>query len=234
MASFVRSFKALAKLVRPLGAFAGMSGAAALVNRSLRERGPVALDHIGGTRRPWRWRDYEIFVAELGEGSPILLVHGIYAGASSYEYRKLAPLLARHHRVIAFDLLGCGLSAMPPLEYTAELFVEQIVDAIAQLCDEPLTLLGSSLAGAFAIRAAVRAPARVKNLVTIGPLGLGVHDREPRAAQRALGHSFVRPSPAKRPSTGSRRSRPSAFSYATERTRLPRRFRPKSSITITR
>ncbi len=184
------SLKGLGKLLRPLGAFAGLSGAAALLNRSLRDAGSVPLDHIGGTRKPWRWRDYDIFVTELGEGPPILLVHGIYAGASSYEFRKLAPLLARGHRVIAFDLLGCGLSEMPPLEYSGELFVEQIVDAIGQLSDEPLTLLGSSLGGAFAIRAAVRAPDRVKSLVTIAPTGLGILDREPALAQRALGALF--------------------------------------------
>ena len=52
-------------------------------------------------------------------GRLVLLVHGIYAGASSYEFRKIAPLLAKRHRVIAFDLLGCGLSEMPDLQYSA-------------------------------------------------------------------------------------------------------------------
>ncbi len=192
MSPFVPSLKSLGKLLRPLGAFAGLSGAAALMNRSLREA-PSPFNHVGGTRQPWRWRDYEIFVTELGDGPPILLVHGIYAGASSYEFRKLAPLLARRHRVIAFDLLGCGLSAMPPLRYSGELFVEQIVDAIGELSDEPLTLLGSSLGGAFAIRAALRAPDRVKKLVTICPTGLGVLDKEPAAAQRAIGSLFRSP-----------------------------------------
>ncbi|GAC1539669.1 MAG: hypothetical protein NVS3B16_00910 [Vulcanimicrobiaceae bacterium] len=181
------SLKSLGKLLRPLGAFAGLSGAAALLNRSLRDAGALPLDRIGGRRRPWSWRGYDIFVTELGEGPPILLVHGIYAGASSYEFRKLAPLLARSHRVIAFDLLGCGLSEMPPLEYSGELFVEQIVDAIGELTSEPLTLLGSSLGGAFAIRAAVRAPDRVAALIAISPTGLGVLDKEPVAAQRAVG-----------------------------------------------
>lgn len=185
--------KSLGKLIRPLGAFAGLSGAAALLNRQLRDGATMPIDHVGGVRRPWRWRDYEIFVTELGEGPPILLVHGVYAGASSFEYRKLAPLLARHHRVIAFDLLGCGLSEMPQLEYTGELFVEQIVDAIGELCDEPLTLVGSSLGGAFAIRAAARANDRVAALVTICPTGLGVLDKEPAPAQRAISSIFRSP-----------------------------------------
>jgi phosphomannomutase len=181
------------KAVRPLGALAGLTGAAALLNRSLRERGPLPVDHIGGTRRPWTWRTYDIFVTELGPapsaptGMPILLVHGIYAGASSYEFRKLAPLLAGSHRVVAMDFLGCGLSDMPDLTYTAELFVEQIVDALGEFFEGPMLLVGSSLGAAFAIRASVRAPDRVRALAVIAPTGLGgVLDKEPTPAQRAV------------------------------------------------
>ena len=183
----------LRRALRPLGALAGVTGAAALFNRSLRNEA-LPLDHVGGIRIPWRWRGYEIFATELGAGPEILLVHGIYAGASSYEFRTIAPLLARDHRVVAFDLLGCGLSAMPNLAYSGELFVEQIVDAIGALTSGPLVLVGSSMGGAFAIRAAVRAPDRVKALVTIAPTGLaGILDKEATAAQRAVGEIFRSP-----------------------------------------
>ncbi len=171
-----------------MGALAGLTGAAALVNRGLRESSGLPHDAIGGVRHRWQWRGYEIFATELGSGPLVLLVHGIYAGASSYEFRHLAPLLAKHHRVVAFDLLGCGLSEMPDLEYSTELFVEQIVDAIGEFSDGPMTLIGSSLGAAFAIRAATRAPDRVAHLVTICPTGLaGVLDADPNAAQRAVG-----------------------------------------------
>ncbi len=181
------------KALRPLGAVAGITGAAALMNRSLRT-GRMPRDHIGGKRIPWTWRGYEIFATELGAGPTIVLVHGIYAGASSYEYRKLAPLLARSFRVVAFDLLGCGLSAMPDLDYSAELFVEQIVDAIGLFADGPLTLVGSSLGGAYAVRVAQRAPDRVRRLVAIAPTGIaGVLDGEPVRAQRIVQAVFRSP-----------------------------------------
>jgi pimeloyl-ACP methyl ester carboxylesterase len=108
-------------------------------------------------------------------------------GASSYEFRRLVPLLARGHRVIAFDLLGCGLSPMPDIGYTVDVFVDQIVDAIAEFAQEPVILLGRSLGAAFAIRAASRAADRVARLVTICPTGLGgIFDDEANAAQRPL------------------------------------------------
>jgi len=163
-----------------------LAGTLAAINRGLRG-GPLPTNHLGGTQRRWNWRGYEIFVTEAGSGPLIVLVHGIYAGASSYEYRKLFPLLAQSHRVVAFDLLGCGLSDRPNLNYSGELFVEQIVDALGEFGSEPTTLAGSSLGGAFAIRAAARAADRVTHLVAIAPTGLGgVLDRDPTPAQAAI------------------------------------------------
>jgi pimeloyl-ACP methyl ester carboxylesterase len=181
----------LKRLVRPFLAGAGVAGTIAAVNRSLRE-GPLPTNHLGGTQRRWNWRGYEIFATEAGEGPLVILVHGIYAGASSYEYRKLFPLLAKHHRVVAFDLLGCGLSDRPNIRYSAELFVEQIVDALGEFGAEPTTLVGSSLGAAFAIRATARASDRVQHLVVICPTGLaGILDDESGTAGSML-TSFVR------------------------------------------
>jgi phosphomannomutase len=179
--------RALQRIAKPFGAVVGLTGATALVNNRLRATSAIPHDHIGGKRLRWTWRGYEIFATELGSGPPVLLVHGIYAGASAYEFRKIAPLLARHHRVIAFGLLGCGLSEMPDLDYTPELLVEQIVDAIGEFTDGPMTLIASSLGAAFAVRAATRAPERVRRLVLICPAGLGgVLDDPASAVQNAI------------------------------------------------
>ncbi len=181
------------KFIRPLAAGAGLTGALAALNRGLRGRA-LPGNALGGRPRPWKWRDYDIFATEAGEGPLVLLVHGIYAGASSYEYRKLFPLLAQRHRVVAFDLLGCGVSDRPDITYSAELFTEQIVDALNEFGTEPTTLVGSSLGGAFAIRAAARANDRVKHLVAISPTGLaGVLDRPATAPQRAVAATFRSP-----------------------------------------
>ncbi len=175
------------RFVRPLAAGAGVTGALAAFNRSV-SNGPEPTNALGGTVRRWNWRGHGIFSTEMGTGPLIVLVHGIYAGASSYEYRKLFPLLAARHRVIAFDLLGCGLSDRPNLGYSADLFTEQVIDALADAGGtEPVAVVGSSLGAAFAIRAAARSPERVAQLVAICPTGLGgVLDRAPNGAQLAL------------------------------------------------
>ncbi|MBV9439994.1 MAG: alpha/beta fold hydrolase, partial [Candidatus Eremiobacteraeota bacterium] len=158
-------------LRRALLAGAGVTGALAAANRAL-QNAPLPVNALGGRRRPWSWHGCEIFATEAGEGPLVLLVHGIHVGASSYEFRRLFPLLARRHRVVAFDLLGCGLSEKPRLAYDAEIFVEQIVDALSAFGNEPAAMIASSLGAAYAIRAAARAHGRVLRLAAICPAGL--------------------------------------------------------------
>jgi pimeloyl-ACP methyl ester carboxylesterase len=177
------------RFLRRLTALAGLTGAAMLINRRLRETSMLPQDHVGGTRLPWAWRGHDMFVTDMGEGPPIILAHGMHAGSSSYEFRALAPLLAHGgRRVIAFDFPGCGLSAMPDIAYGADLFVDHLLDLITEFTTEPVTLLGSSLGAAYAIQAAARAPHRIDKLIGICPTGLGgVLDEEPDMGRRSLG-----------------------------------------------
>ena len=172
------------RFVRPLAAGVSLTGALAAFNRSV-GNAPEPANALGGTVRRWNWRGHDIFSTELGEGPPIVLVHGVYAGASSYEYRRLFSLLAARHRVVAFDLLGCGLSDHPNIGYSADLFTELVIDALADAAGtEAATVIGSSLGAAFAIRAAARSTQRVAKVVAICPTGLGgVLDRAPNGAQ---------------------------------------------------
>jgi len=169
------------RLTRTLIAGAGVTGALAATNRAL-QNAPVPTNALGGTRLPWNWRGYELFATQAGEGPLVLLVHGVSVGASSYEFRRLFPLLARSRRVIAIDLIGCGLSEKPRLPYTPEVFVEQIVDALHVFAPEPASIVASALGATFAIRAATRAHDRIDRLAAIAPAGLGHGASGARAA----------------------------------------------------
>src|SRR5262245_32657151 len=54
------------------------------------------------------FRGQRIAWGRLGEGEPIVLVHG--TPFSSQVWRRIAPWLARRRQVYYFDLLGYGLS----------------------------------------------------------------------------------------------------------------------------
>ena len=51
-------------------------------------------------------------VQRMGEGAPLLLIHG--TGAATHSWRGLMPLLAQHFDVIAVDLPGHGFTRSPP------------------------------------------------------------------------------------------------------------------------
>jgi pimeloyl-ACP methyl ester carboxylesterase len=155
------------KLARPFVAGVTAAGALALWNRGL--AGQLPINHLAGTPHRWRWRDSEIFAAEAGSGSAVMLLHAPELGGSSYEYRKLLPLLAAQHRAIAFDFLGFGLSEKPRSDYSCELYVEQTLAALDEFSVEQVVLVGSGLAGSYAIRAAARAGSRVRAVVSILP-----------------------------------------------------------------
>lgn len=116
-----------------------------------------------------RWREYGDPSAPL-----VLLLHGIYAGASGYEWRKLAPLLAQRHRVLVPDLIGFGISDRPDREWTPGVLTrivgELIALAVAQ--DPDARVVASSLTGAHSVRAAA-ARSKAPALTLITPTGLG-------------------------------------------------------------
>ncbi len=62
-----------------------------------------------GTRITW---------GEMGAGDPLVLIHGIQD--SHRTWRRVAPLLARHFRVLMPDLPGHGYSDRPDAPYTLE------------------------------------------------------------------------------------------------------------------
>jgi pimeloyl-ACP methyl ester carboxylesterase len=104
---------------------------------------------------------------------PLLLVHGIYAAASSYEFRKNFHELAKDFRVYALDLLGCGLSERPRRRYGSEDIAAQVEDFAREEIGSPAHLISSSLSAALVVPAVVRNPRLFKRLVFICPTGLG-------------------------------------------------------------
>lgn len=75
---------------------------------------------------------HALFVSEAGQGDALLCLHGYpYA---SWQWRKLWPGLARQYRVIAPDLLGCGLSDKPrDFNYNIQAQTHLVVEVLRQL-----------------------------------------------------------------------------------------------------
>ncbi len=158
-------------------ALGGGIGGLALYNRWLEARGGEIPDRLGGRRHRYRWRGHDLVYSVAGEGEPLLLVHGIYAGASSFEFRKNFRELSRSFRVYALDLLGCGMSDRPDRRYGTEDVTSQIEDFVREEIGGQAHLVASSLSAALVVPAAVRSPRLFRKLVLICPTGYGTLDR---------------------------------------------------------
>ncbi len=96
---------------------------------------------------------HEWHVQVMGEGSPLLLLHG--AGGSSHSWRDLMPLLARRWQVIAPDLPGQGFTRAGGLNRRG---LDATAEDLARLCAmqgwRPAALIGHSAGAAVALRLA--------------------------------------------------------------------------------
>ncbi len=92
----------------------------------------------------WNWRGHDIRYTVAGEGKPLLLIHGF--GACIGHWKKNIPVLASGgYQVYALDLLGFGASGKPALDYTLELWQEQIKDFWQEHINQPTVFVGNSI-----------------------------------------------------------------------------------------
>ena len=165
------------KLRTALLTIGGISGGLALYNWRLERGGEQLPNRLGGEVRYYRWRGGELAYMVAGEGEPLLLVHGVYAGASSYEFRKNFEALSRNFRVYALDLLGCGMSERPSRGYEAEDVALQVEDFVREEIGDSAHLVASSLSAALVVPALVRSGRLFRKVVLICPTGYGTLDR---------------------------------------------------------
>jgi len=160
-------------------------GAAALYNVTASHGIASLQNELGGESCELRWRDYRVAYTRHGSGEPVLLVHGIYAGASSNEWRHTVDALAERYTVFALDLIGFGRSDRPKLRYTPAFYQAFLGDVMGRLGRGPLAVVASSLSAAHVVALAARDPRHVMALALIEPTGLGQLSGPPTTAQGA-------------------------------------------------
>lgn len=112
-----------------------------------------------GTRLAW---------TSAGEGSPaVLLTDGI--GCAGYIWRRLAPELARAHRVLHWNYRGHGQSAPPrdPERASLDDCVSDLLAVLDAAGEERAVLVGHSMGVQVVLEASRRAPDRVAGLVLV-------------------------------------------------------------------
>jgi len=101
-----------------------------------------------------------------GEGPDVVLIHGSSGNTRDMTFR-LAPILARTYRVIAFDRPGLGYSDRLQGDEGIEAQARVLQAAAAELGAAKPIVLGQSYGGAVALAWATRHPASLSALVAV-------------------------------------------------------------------
>jgi pimeloyl-ACP methyl ester carboxylesterase len=172
---------------------AGGAGVAALaaLNAAIQRNASEPDDSaLGGEGHFFPWKHGRVFYKAAGTetpGVPLIFIHGVGAGASSFMWRKNFDELSKDFRVFALDLLGFGFSDKPAsAPYSADLYVELITDFIREVSGYPANIVASSLGAAYAIRVADEHPELINSMVLNGPAGSDALNRRPGMAGAAF------------------------------------------------
>ncbi len=115
----------------------------------------------------WSWNEHTIGWSLMGDANAeeaVLMIHGF--GANTNHWRFNQPVLAEHVPTYAVDLLGFGRSDQPrarlkeeppsanAVHYCFDLWGQQVADFCREVINRPVRLVGNSIGGVVALRAA--------------------------------------------------------------------------------
>ncbi|QHW32734.1 alpha/beta hydrolase [Paenibacillus rhizovicinus] len=88
----------------------------------------------------------ELFFEDLGEGKPVILIHGWPLSGRSWE-NQVPALIEAGYRVITYDRRGFGQSSQPYHGYDYDTFAADLDKLIGHLDLNDVTLVGFSMGG---------------------------------------------------------------------------------------
>jgi len=112
-----------------------------------------------------RSRDIDLYYETIGQGQPILFIHGL--GSSTRDWELQVAFFSNQYRTVTCDVRGHGKSGKPPGPYSIPQFAADMAGLIQALGIAPTHVVGISLGGMIALQLAVDAPDLVRSLVIV-------------------------------------------------------------------
>jgi pimeloyl-ACP methyl ester carboxylesterase len=114
--------------------------------------------------------EHRLRVIQLGEGEPLLLIHG-YADSAYTWHRNVQALAEAGFRAVAYDLPGCGESALPDhFGFGVDEQAELALGLLDLLGIQRTHLMGASMGGGIGLHLAARHPDRLRRVVLAAPV----------------------------------------------------------------
>ena len=113
----------------------------------------------------------ELFVQDLGQGTPVVLIAGFGLDHQVWD-AQVRRLAGAGHRSICIDLRGTGQSDKPLGGYEIERLASDVEAVIEQLDLQNVTIAGWSFGGQVAFHVAASVPERIAQLVLVASNGV--------------------------------------------------------------
>lgn len=139
------------------------------------------------------WKHGKVYYTVKGKGTPLLLLHGLGTGASSFEFHKNIDVLSQHHKIYALDFLGFGRSDKPAMTYTGFLYVQLIIEFIRQVIGQKTSIVASSHSTEYAVAAASMVPNLIDSLILISPTGIVQNHELPKSHDKLMKNIYTLP-----------------------------------------
>jgi pimeloyl-ACP methyl ester carboxylesterase len=107
----------------------------------------------------------QLYYEITGSGRPLILLHGGFGMTGMFG--ELIPLLAQNRQVIAIDLQGHGRTADIERPLRLESMGDDVAALITHLGIEKAGVMGYSMGGGAALRAAIQHPELINRLVVV-------------------------------------------------------------------
>ncbi|MCF6194315.1 MAG: alpha/beta hydrolase [Kangiellaceae bacterium] len=109
--------------------------------------------------------DLNMYYEIVGDGEPILLIHGLGSSTRDWEY-QLEPF-SKNHKVITLDIRGHGQTTNANGEYSIALFAKDIAKLMQKLHIDSFHIVGLSMGGMLAFQLALDIPDKVKSITVV-------------------------------------------------------------------
>ncbi len=143
-----------------------------LFNNRLFNNAKEKIQHKEKNYKAYAWKFGTIHYRQTGSGSPLLLIHDTFSGASSVEYERIIQQLSKKHEVFALDLLGFGFSEKANITYTGYLYVQLIHDFIVEVIRQTHVDIIPPVIAIFCLFASYQTNDLIRKCIMISPPGL--------------------------------------------------------------
>lgn len=123
---------------------------------------------------------FEMYYETVGEGEPLLLVHG-WSGNADY-FEPLLAELSSHYRLIIPELRGHGRSTNPDGTFTIQQAASDVSALLEHLGLQGVHALGASAGGLTLLRMSIEEPEVLESMILVG---VGTHFPEACRASMA-------------------------------------------------